>query len=188
MQNAQNIPTAQTAAPALPAPQTAQIAPPLIQNSFDMLESINAVNGNPRLLTVAQKLWLGSEVVAKRTTVAKQSKQFKFKPMVLKKYVSKVRHNKVIRAGGGRARLLDDDSIRAIQVWLKDQNDTELEVLKDQMVEMINTEYVNTLKRQRGLKPEDEISNVKRVPMRTVRRYLTVFMNDAPPGRNCVIC
>ena len=105
---------------------------------------------------------IAEEVISRRTTIFKLSRQLNLQKSTLHGYVRKDRKEETIEAGHGRPRSLDKDSIKEHP-----------QIGTEQLKHRIAQEYFATHKR-RSIAISDDDEDVE-ISRRTLNRYLELF-------------
>ena len=149
-----------------------------MESNKSIIESIIQANGDANKLTVSQKRWLGNQIVHQHADSGELGRRFHLNQRLLRKYSDKVRKGSTFSSTIGRIGILDERSVDVVNVFVSAHQDMDDETLKNELVEIINKERLNTMMRRQNISTIEELGEVRRVCRRTLHRYIKKFLSE----------
>lgn len=149
-----------------------------MESNKNMIESIFQANGDANKLTVGQKRWLGGQIVHQHTDSGELGRRFHLNQRLLRKYSDKVRKGTAFCSKTGRIGILDERSVDVVNEFVSTHQDMDDETLKNELVEVINNERLQTMMRRQNVNTIQELGEVRRVCRRTLFRYIKKFLSE----------
>jgi hypothetical protein len=133
----------------------------------------NVENLDAKTLSVAEKTWIGEEIVSKRCTVETMMEKYKLDRCTMNKWARLIRKKIPINKKEGRPPSLDKTSVEYIQSVLENLEADEPALTRPNLKILIKNEHLETLGR-RGVDMSAE-NNDYEMSDRTLKRYLDEF-------------